>query len=190
EKLVEIVDELAAYELGYQASLFTATLPGQVLVAVPLASVNLNQVRSAAMSRPFQGRLLKEWLSDLETTRAARIRDAVRMGVVEGMPTDQIVRGIMGIRSEGYADGLLNRSRHDIDSVVRTAISHTAGVARDAFYLSNEDLIGEEVWLSTLDSRTSAECRLRDRLRYTAVTHKPIGHSIPWGAGPGRLHWC
>jgi hypothetical protein len=30
---------------------------------------------------------------------------------------------------------------------------------------------------------------VRDGKRYTAGTHKPIGHSVPWLAGPGRLHW-
>ena len=31
-------------------------------------------------------------------------------------------------------------------------------------------------------------CRIRDGKRYTE-DHKPIGHKLPWGAGPGRLHW-
>lgn len=189
EQFTETLGELAAYELAYQQALFTATLPGPVLVAVPLASANLGQVRAAAMSRPFQGRLLKEWLSDLESGRAARIRDAVRMGVIEGMTTDQIVRRVMGIRAESFADGQLQRGRLEIEAMVRTAISHTAGVARDAFYLANEDLIGEEVWTSTLDSRTSEDCRLRDGLKYTAGDHRPVGHQVPWGAGPGRIHW-
>jgi hypothetical protein len=46
------------------------------------------------------------------------------------------------------------------------------------------------MWVSTLDGRTSAECRARDHLLYTKVDHKPVGHSVPWRAGPGRLHWC
>lgn len=186
--VVESLDELAAYEIGYQQALFTGTLPAQVLVVAPLAQVNLDQVRQIAMARPFQGRLLREWLSDLEETRAATIRDAIRIGMVEGQTTDQIVRRIMGIKAEGYADGLLNRSRQDIEAVVRTAISHTAQGARDAFYEANSDLMAGVKWLSTLDGRTSAPCRLRDGLKYTS-DHLPVGHSVPWLAGPGRLHW-
>jgi hypothetical protein len=189
EEVVKIIDELAEYELGYQQTLFTATLPNQVLVAVPLAKVNLGQVRAAAFARPFQGRLLKEWLSDLEETRAARIRDAIRIGIVNGQTTDEIIRGIMGIRAEGYADGLLQRSRLDIDAMVRTAISHTAETARDAFYSANADIIAALTWTSTIDSRTTPECRIRDGLRYEVETHKPIGHKVPWLAGPGRIHW-
>ncbi|MCY1388618.1 hypothetical protein D9M71_33930 [compost metagenome] len=189
QAVTQSLDEIAVYEIGFQQRLFTAVIPPQVLVAVPLASVTLDQVREIAFRRPFQGRLLSEWLADLETTRAARVRDAIRIGMVEGQTTPEIVRRIMGIRSEGFADGLLNRSRQDIEAMVRTAIGHTTGAARDAFYAANDDLIAGEQWLSTLDSRTSEGCRIRDRLKYTAGTHKPVGHSVPWGAGPGRLHW-
>lgn len=189
ETLKESLDELASYEIGYQQTLFTATLPAQVLTAIPLARIDLAQVQKIASARPFQGKLLGEWMDDLEADRAARIRDAIRVGMVSGQTTDEIVRGIMGIKSEGYADGLLNRSRTDIDAMVRTAISHTAQGARDAFYQANSDLMSEVAWLSTLDGRTSAPCRLRDGLHYTADTHEPIGHQVPWLAGPGRLHW-
>ncbi|MGO2450886.1 hypothetical protein [Pseudomonas taetrolens] len=190
ETMVESVIDLAKYEIGYQKALFTEVIPQQVRVTVSLGSVNLDQARQIAMSRPFQGKLLKEWLGNLEVNRAARIRDGVRMGMVEGQTTEQIVRRVMGIKSEGYADGLLNRSRQDIESVVRTAISHTAQGARDAFYRANDDLIAEVSWLSTLDNKTSVDCRLRDRLRYTNDTHEPVGHKVPWKAGPGRIHWC
>lgn len=187
--LVEVVSDLAKYEIGYQKELFQAVIPKEVRVVVSLNTINLDQARQIAMSRPFQGKLLKEWMSDLEAGRAERIRDGIRIGMVEGQTTEQIVRRVMGIKAEGYADGLLNRSRQDIEAVVRTAISHTAQGARDAFYKANADIVSEVRWLSTLDSKTSAPCRLRDRLVYTCDTHQPVGHKVPWLSGPGRLHW-
>lgn len=187
--LVEVVSDLAKYEVSYQKELFQAVIPKEVRVVVSLNTVNLEQARQIAMSRPFQGKLLKEWMSDLEVSRAERIRDGIRIGMVEGQTTEQIVRRVMGIKAEGYADGLLNRSRQDIEAVVRTAISHTAQGARDAFYKANADIVSEVRWLSTLDSKTSAPCRLRDRLVYTCDTHQPVGHKVPWLSGPGRLHW-
>lgn len=180
---------LAEYELSYQQQLFTTVIPAPVFSAVPLVGVTLDQVRAAAFSRPFQGKLLSEWLADVEVGRAAQIRDSVRIGMVSGQTTAEIVRNIMGLRSNGYVDGLLNRSRQDIEAVVRTAISHVAQGARDAFYLANDDLMAGVKWLSTLDGRTSADCRLRDGLAYTNDTHRPVGHSVPWLSGPGRLHW-
>lgn len=54
---------------------------------------------------------------------------------------------------------------------------------------ANADLIKATAWLSTLDNKTSAICRIRDGLHYTPDTHKPIGHHVPWGEGPGRIHF-
>ncbi|MFD1690664.1 hypothetical protein ACFSHR_26830 [Azotobacter chroococcum] len=74
-------------------------------------------------------------------------------------------------------------------AVVQTAIGHTASVAREQFVETNQDIIKAERWVSTLDNKTSEPCRIRDRLQYAVGTHKPVGHKIPWLAGPGRIHW-
>lgn len=191
-----IGDELAAemlrlveHEAGYQLSLFQSAIPAQVVANVGLAAVQVEQVYAAALARPFQGRLLREWAQSLEADRAARIRDAVRMGFVEQETIPQIVRRVRGTKAKGYADGIISIDRRNAEAVVRTAISHTAGFVRDRFMEANADLIKADEWCATLDTRTSEQCRIRDKKRYTPGDHKPIGHSIPWRAGPGRLHW-
>ncbi|MDV7209915.1 hypothetical protein [Azotobacter beijerinckii] len=180
---------LAEYEAGYQLSLFGEVIPEPVQVRFPIASISPAQVYAAAMSRPFQGRLLREWASQIEEGRMAKIREAVRVGYLEGKTSSEIVRDIRGTRAEKYADGILQRPRRDLMAVVQTAIGHTAAVAREQFVEANQDIIKAERWVSTLDNRTSAQCRIRDRLQYEPKTHKPIGHKIPWLAGPGRLHF-
>lgn len=184
----DLVD-LIEYEAGYQLQLFNATLPAPIISRIPLVAVTLPQVRTVAFSRPFQGRLLKEWLTGVEESRAVLIRDAIRIGMVEGQTTAQIITRIMGTKTNGYADGLIDRSRRDVETMVRTAIGHVANTARDSFYQANDDLVKAVGWLSTLDGKTSPPCRIRDNLNYTVDTHKPIGHSVPWLAGPGRLHF-
>lgn len=187
--LTDELRELVSYEAGYQFELFRSALPPQVLGSATLQSVNAGQVYSAAMARPFQGLLLREFSERAGEARMVRVRDAIRMGYVEGQTVGQITRRIRGTRAAGYADGLLEIDRRHAEAVVRTAVQHTAAVTRDAFVEANEDLIESVVWRSTLDARTTADCRLRDGLKYSAVGHKPIGHKVPWGAGPGRLHW-
>lgn len=182
--------DFADYEAGYQLKLFESTIPAQVQAAVGVAAVNPTQTYTAAMSRPFQGRLLSEWSSSIETGRMVRIRDAIRMGYVEGQTSDQIIRRLRGTQAKGYADGIIDLDRRHAASVVQTALGHMAGFARDRFYEENTGLIKAVEWVSTIDNKTSSECRIRDRKRYHPVTHKPIGHSIPWGSGPKRLHWC
>lgn len=173
------------YELAYQSSAMTAVLP----VQISLATVNVEQVYAAAMARPFQGVLLKNVLKDLGENRAKKIRQTIAQGFVEGVPTSKIVQDLRGTKAKGYTDGLMQAPRREIEAVARTALGHTAGFTQDRFVAANADLIKAVVWLSTLDTRTSEICRVRDKKQYTAVDHKPIGHSLPWLQGAGRSHW-
>lgn len=184
----EISDELkefSAHELSYQHMVLVEHLPAVVHVA----AVSANQVYAAALSRPFQGVLLKEVWKDLDAQAMKRVRQAVAQGITEGRTTDQIIREIRGTQANKFKDGILQKSRRDVEAVVRAAIAHTAGVAQDNTMKANSDLIKAVQWSSTLDTRTSSPCRLRDRLLYTPVDHKPINHKIPWLGGPGRIHW-
>lgn len=149
---------LAAYELDYQLKLFDTAIP----VAVAFTRPDPRQVYAAAMARPFQGRLLREWMAGLETDKAARIRDAVRMGFIEGATIPQIVRSIRGTRALNYTDGIIEVNRRNAEAIVRTAVNHTANYARDSLYAENDDLIKGVMWVSTLDGRTSAICQARD----------------------------
>jgi SPP1 gp7 family putative phage head morphogenesis protein len=181
--------DLAQYEAGYQYQLFQSTIPAQIVAQVDIATVSAEQMYAAAMARPFQGRLMKEWASTIEEGRMARIRDAVRIGYVENQPIGDIVKRIRGTRAKGYSDGIIEIDRRHAEAVVRTAISHTAAFTRNRFLQANNDLIKAVVWTSTLDNRTSDMCRIRDGLKYTPDDHKPIGHNVPWLSGPGQLHW-
>lgn len=146
------------YEAAYEVGVLRAAVPPAVLIQVPVQGVALEQVYAAAMSRPFQGRLLAGWLADLEASRATAIRNAVRAGFVEGRTVPEIVRAIRGSRTANYADGLLAKPRRELEAVVRTAISHTAQTARQLTYDANADLVKALKWVSTLDSRTSPMC--------------------------------
>ena len=186
----EFGDELKKfndYELGYQQRLLESVLPTGLHFSV--TTVSADQVYAAALARPFQGRLLNEWLDDLSETRATRVRDAIRMGFVENETNDQIIRRIRGTRANRFQDGILQMSRRDAEAMVRTAVSHVAGVARDNIHAANDDIIKAEIWHSTLDMHTTSQCQIRDGKQYTPVDHKPMGHAVPWLAGPGRLHW-
>lgn len=181
--------ELVAYEVGHQFALFESVLPPQVVASVGIAPVDAGQVYAAAMARPFQGVLLREALAGVGEGRARAIRDAVRVGFIENEATGAVIKRIRGSRVNGYADGLLEAPRRHIEAIVRTALQHTASFARDKFFEANGGLIAAVVWSSTLDLRTSDLCRARDGKRYTADTHKPVGHKLPWLGGPGRAHW-
>lgn len=188
-ELGQDLQDVAAQESQWQFDLFDRVLPEPVKVRFPIARVTPQQAYAAAMSRPFQGRLLRDWVQTVEQGRMTAIRNAVRQGYMEGKTVAQIVSDIRGSRANAYADGFLQRPRKDLETVIRTAVSHIAAVSREQFTAANEDIIKAVRWVSTLDTKTSAECRIRDSLRYTAQSHKPIGHKVPWLQGPGRLHF-
>jgi hypothetical protein len=174
---------LVAVEADWLHGTYRALVP----IEFSVAAVSPSVAWAAAFSRPFQGKLLKDALSELTSTKAARIRDTVRIGFLEGKTTPEIVRELRGTRAKGYADGLVELDRRHLETIVRTALSHTAATTREIFAEENEAT--EQLWISTLDARTSSACRLRDHHRYDSRTKVPIGHNYPWSSGPGRLHW-
>jgi hypothetical protein len=188
-EMTTAVSDFAEVEADYQTQLLTRVIPSAVQVHYPIAEVTAEQVRTAALSRPFQGRLLKDWARKMPADRMDVLRNAVRMGYLEGQSTSQIVARVIGSAKARKQDGAFQRSRRDLTAVVHTAITHTAAVARDRFQAVNSDLLEAVVWSSTLDLKTSDWCRIRDQKRYTVKTHKPIDHNIPWLGGPGKIHF-
>jgi SPP1 gp7 family putative phage head morphogenesis protein len=181
---------LAKAEADAQAAGLRSAVPAAVQLRFPVAAVAWEQVYAAAVSRPFQGRLLRDWAATVPEQRMAAIRNAIRAGFVEGQTTADIIKRVRGTKALRYEDGILARPRRELASVIQTALSHTAQTARSASYAANADLVKAIRWVSTLDNRTSPMCRVRDGLLYSADTkHKPLGHKVPWGDGPGRLHF-
>ena len=160
EHLQEMFD-FAEYESDFQARLVEGAV-GKAGLDIDLVRPTPALLNAAATSKPFQGRLLKEWYSGLESTAAQRVSDAVRIGIVEGQTTDQIVRRIRGTRARQYRDGVLDIARRDAQAVVRTSIAHIADRAANDVWNANADIVKGLKWVSTLDSRTSATCRSRD----------------------------
>ncbi|CNE42120.1 hypothetical protein [Yersinia intermedia] len=184
----ELVD-FAGHEVGYQLSLFDSLLPAPVLNRFPLASITHEQVYAAAMAKPFQGRLLRDWAGNIADDRMTRIINTVKNGYLLGDTIEQIVRKVRGSRAKNYRDGVIEATRKNVTAIVKTAITHVAAVARDKFADSNTDILDAKQWLSTLDNKTSHTCIIRDRLTYT-LSGKPIGHKVPYLQGPGRIHFC
>jgi SPP1 gp7 family putative phage head morphogenesis protein len=157
EQIERSLREFAAYEGGWTAN----NLVRAGLVA-DLGVPSDADLWAAAYSRPFQGKLLREWLSDLAQNTAARVRQAIRQGYTDGAGAAEIARRIRGTRSQ---QGIMDISRRGAEAMVRTAVSHTASSARARTYQQNPAIKGEQ-WVSVLDHRTSAICRGRDGTIY------------------------
>lgn len=155
---VDLLD-LVKSEADYQADLFKDVLP----VNVSVAKIDPEVVYTAAMARPFQVSKdkavpLNEYLTGLSSDRAAKIRDAVRLGYLNSETTSQIVRTIRGTKTQNYADGLMQAPRYHVEGMVRTAISHMSNFTAQRFYEANSGMIKGWQFVATLDGRTTITC--------------------------------
>jgi hypothetical protein len=185
KELTKELRDFTEFESQYQKMSLEHAFPFEFNVA----SVSVDQVYAAAMAKPFQGALLSSALEGLSAARAQRVERAIAHGYVEGKTSSAIVRELRGTKSSHYADGVTEIDRRNLQSIVQTAIAHTAAVTRDAVHKENADVLDGEMWSSTLDNKTTSLCRIRDHLLYTVDDHTPIGHDVPWLAGPGELHY-
>lgn len=169
----EVVPELvtlAQDEGAFGVRAVNSILPAGV--AVEMVAPSKAILRAAAMTRPFQGRLLKEWVAEHPVAVRQRLRHAIRQGVAQGQTVDQMVRAIRGTAANGYSDGIMEVSRRGAQAMVRTAVNHVVTQAREATYEENSDLIKGVRMVATLDTRTSEQCRAID------------GKVYPLGKGP------
>lgn len=149
---------LGAHEADFQSRMITSSVP----ISLDLVKPSAAQLYAAVQARPFQGRFLKEWFAGLEQGAGQRVASAIQIGFVEGESIDRIIRRVRGTRAQQFKDGALEINRRSAQMVVRTAINHTATVARNETYKQNEDVIKGVRWVSTLDTRTSPICQSRD----------------------------
>ena len=159
-KLKPDIGALATYEAEWSAQ-------AAISVGVRWDGPTQEQVRAAALSRPFQGVHLRfakldEHLDEFGRRRGALVRDTIRKALLQGQGVDETVRLLRGTKRLQYRDGILEGSRRGVETIVRTALNHTAAASREEVYKLNRNLVKQIMWVSVLDSRTSPVCRARD----------------------------
>jgi SPP1 gp7 family putative phage head morphogenesis protein len=158
EQMTREMGVVAAYEAQFTRDNVSAAF------GVQWDGPTAGQVRAAALSRPFQGVHLRfakldEQMDEFGRRRGALIRDTIRQGFLQGTSVDDVVRQLRGTPSQGYRDGLFEGSRRTTETIVRTAMTHTASAARDEVYSINAELMSGVQWVAVLDARTSSICQ-------------------------------
>ncbi|MGE9550454.1 hypothetical protein ACQPT2_04345 [Erwinia amylovora] len=187
-ELGQVLKEFTEYEAGFGFDLMKSLLPEVVSKKGMLRQIDAGQAYTRTVTEPFHGYTLKEWTDKLEADRFARIVSTVRTGLGNGDAVTDIVKSVRGTKARNWQDGALNKSRANASAIGYSTLAHAAAVVHDQAATANAHLIKSKQWLSTLDNKTSPPCRIRDALQYTP-DNQPIKHGIPWGDGPGRLHF-
>jgi SPP1 gp7 family putative phage head morphogenesis protein len=185
-RMVGELRELADIETAFAASSVNKALGATVITT----SVTRGQLAAIVDGVLIQGAQVSDWLSRQAGDTLQRFTDTMRLGIAEGETNAALVRRIRGGTQNGeMVQGFMDVSRRNAESLVRSATQAVSQKSRQSLYEANQDLVKALQWVSTIDLRTTLECATRDGLTYTVEGHEPIDHSLPWGGGPGNLHW-
>lgn len=161
DEVLAAIEELTAAEIEFTAT--TIKRVAELEATLPALSQTIAAVKATPFKSGRNGSIfLKDYLSDFPRRSARMIEATVASGFEQGKTTQQIITDIIGTKEFKYRDGVVQMSRTSASRMVRTALSHTASVARDEVYKDNTDIIGYYRWVSTLDGDTSDICISRD----------------------------
>lgn len=148
---------LAIGETQFIAGVLSASLPVVFEPVLPTAKT----LRGIVFARPFERRILRDWLRTYEIGDRRRMMDEIRQGLVFDETPTQISRRIFGTASLGGQDGVRQITRRGAQALAQTSMSAITNAARSALYAKNRS-IRQEVYVATLDSRTTPICQSLD----------------------------
>lgn len=162
--------ELARQEPLIVNGMLKTVAPVVLDTVIPATSL-LNAV---VTTKPFEGKVMRDWARGIRRADLDRISGQIRIGMVQGESGAAIARRVVGsVRLRG-SDGVTEVTRRQAEALTRTAVNAVANQARQTFYKANENIIKEEIYVATLDGRTTPICRSLDGQRF------PVGEgSIP-----------
>jgi len=144
------------YEAEFVGKMFADAYEG---LGASFQSVPLENVRSAVMSRPFQGIHLRwakpdEHASELVKRNFKAAQGEIERGFIEGESISAITARIRPL--------IEVKAARDVETIAITAVKHISSVARQEWHKANPGVIEQERWNAVLDGRTSEICRSRD----------------------------
>jgi len=163
----EIID-VAKAEPAFMAQALKTVAPVTLDLALPAAST----LTTIATQKPFEGKLLREWSKDIARADLGRIEQAIKIGITQGESSAAIARRVVGTVAQKGKDGVTEITRRQANAITRTAVMGVTNQAKREFYNENAALFDSEIYVATLDSRTTPICQSLD------------GNKYPVGEGP------
>lgn len=159
---------LSVYEANYTAALLGEKIKEQS---------GLKLWDKAKKSPLAGGALVENLFQQIPIIARQKVDYAIRDGISSGQTNQEIIKRIRGYDKtidgkKVHFDGIVDQSRTEIESVVRTVRSHVAQQSNSAVY----DELGFEYekFLATLDGRTSKQCASLDQSVYKRSEPHPV----------------
>jgi hypothetical protein len=161
------------------------------VVGVDLLTVSVPRqvVRAVSSDVLVQGAAIRSWMQRNGNALHKRLTDNLRMGVMQGETLPELRRRLKGSRARKWKDGVMAKSRHEADAVVRSAIIGSANAAREEVFRENADVIRGVQALVTLDLKTSEICIARAGAMWNLETRRPLSDSPYKQRYPGPPPW-
>ncbi|SEP80442.1 hypothetical protein SAMN04487977_101476 [Treponema bryantii] len=182
------IDGLIDYELKKQKHLLELSKPYMRSIKkgnkVNLIYPTVEQIKTAVMFKPVtDGFTYDSYLNGIEDGLFNTWDSAVRAGYLTGMPTDEIVKNVMGgltPSSKLKKPGAINSLRNSIYGNTRTLLQSFANETRNRVFEENEQYFGDGEteykyeYLATLDSRTCIVCGNDDGKLFKSLKDAPL----------------
>tara|TARA_R110000772_G_scaffold268565_2_gene396224 strand:- start:8204 stop:9268 length:1065 start_codon:yes stop_codon:yes gene_type:complete len=120
------------------------------------------------IQRPLStdGDLLQPWIKKFSDREISRVSNSIRLGHSQGLTNQEMVQKLVGTKARKFQDGLLQTTRRNAETVVRTSVQHVASAARQEVWEANPDVVKRYKFLATLDRTTSPICRTLDKQEF------------------------
>jgi SPP1 gp7 family putative phage head morphogenesis protein len=167
ELLAGVRDSLKQ-EIAWQTKAFKAIAPD----GVKIKKVTQKTLDAVVKKLRVQEAKIDTLFRRIQQDTTSRIMNAVRRGMWDKASTSDILAGVKGTKANRFVDGLLNKTRANIEAVVRSAHGEVIEAGKEAFFAENTHLVKAVQLCAVLDERTTAYCRSID------------GDVYPVGKGP------
>ncbi|WP_339101297.1 minor capsid protein [Pseudomonas atacamensis] len=126
-------------------------------------------VESIVSSDPFDGKILGEWLDEQRLATQIKVKQTIRLGVLNGLSTSKIVDALYAEPGNPFVG-----ARRNAEVMVRTASAHVTSQAS----LKTFERVGFGSYQlsAVLDSRTTPVCRALDGKIYKTLDR---GRKVP-----------
>ena len=152
-----------------------------------ISGISASKINKLYKDVLIQGAPSSVWWGRQSQSLKRSFEDNMREGVLFGETLNQLVQRVRGTRAAGFNDGIMSTTTRNAEALVRSSVQAVNNAARVEVLKANDDVIKYFMHVSTLDSRTSTQCVVRDGLKWNAKTLKPVKHNLPFREPP--LHW-
>jgi len=158
----DTMKNLTVTEVEQVNRILKTVTPSELSTQLPTAT----KLKALVRTMPFEGRVLGSWSKKIAADDISRIASQVRIGIVQGETTQQISRRIIGSAKLKGADGVTQITRRNAEAITRTAVNAFSNASREMFFGENQDIFDKEIFVATLDGRTTPICMSLDGERF------------------------